>query len=127
VFAALVLPLSACALPGASGGLRSGQLERLYFGRNIGDTAVVSDSAWAAFVRNVVTVEFPEGSTAWNAIGQWRSPSGEMVHEGSFVLELLASDSQDVDRRVQRVIDAYKRTFAQQAVLRVRTGVRFRY
>ena len=25
-------------------------LERLYFGRNIGDAAVVSDSAWAAFV-----------------------------------------------------------------------------
>lgn len=48
----------------------AGRTSGLYFGRNIGDTAVVSDSAWQLFVRETVTPAFPEGSTVWEAAGR---------------------------------------------------------
>jgi hypothetical protein len=105
-------------------GLKPAHLERLYFGRNIGDTAVVSDSAWVAFVRNVVTPAFPEGSTVWESAGQWRAPDGTMVKERGYVVELLHLVTPDVETRVQRVIDSYKKQFSQQSVLRIVTNVR---
>ena len=105
-------------------GLRAAHLERLYFGRNIGDSAVVSDSAWAVFVREIITPAFPEGSTVWDAAGQWRAPDGSVVRERSFVVELLHLVTPDVEQRVQRVMDDYKRRFAQQSVLRMVTNVR---
>ena len=99
-------------------------LERLYFGRNIADTAVVSDSAWAVFVRDVITPRFPEGATVWDASGQWRAPNGVLVREPSYVVELLHAVTPDAETRVQGVIDEYKSRFAQQAVLRMVTNVR---
>ena len=102
-------------------GLRPAHVERLYFGRSIGDTATVSDSAWAGFVREVLTPAFPEGATVWDAAGQWRAPDGTTVRERSFVVELVHLVTPDVEGRVQRVIDDYKRRFAQQSVLRLVT------
>jgi hypothetical protein len=117
--------LAACAsLGGGTAGLKSAHLERLYFGRSMGDTAMVSDSAWQVFAREVLAPAFPEGSTAWDAAGQWRAPDGSLVNERSFVVELLHLVTPDVERRVAHVIDEYKRRFAQQSVLRVVTNVR---
>jgi hypothetical protein len=120
----LALVLSSCATIGRRDGLRAAHLERLYFGRNIGDTSIVSDSAWAAFVRETITPAFPEGATVWNADGQWRGPDGTLVRERSFVVELLHLVTPDVERRVQTVMDDYKKRFAQQSVLRMVTNVR---
>jgi len=120
----LLLALAGCATLSPRDGLRDAHLERLYFGRNIGDTAVVSDSAWTRFVHEVVTPAFPEGSTVWDAAGQWRSPDGAVVRERSFVVELLHLVTPDVERRVQSVMAEYKRRFAQQSVLRMVTNVR---
>ena len=125
--AAFVLVLAgsaACATLPPPDGLRSAHLERLYFGRNIGTTGVVSDSAWASFVREVITPNFPEGSTVWDAAGQWRAPDGTMVRERSFVVELLHLVTPDVEQRVQRVMQEYKSRFAQLSVLRMITNVR---
>jgi len=125
--AALVFVLAgvaACASLPQGDGLRDAHLERLYFGRNIGDTAVVSDSAWATFVREVITPTFPEGATVWDAAGQWRAPDGTVVRERSFVVELLHLVTPDVEQRVQRVMQTYKDRFAQQSVLRMVTNVR---
>jgi hypothetical protein len=105
-------------------GLREAHLERLYFGRNIGDSAVVSDSAWAVFVREVLTPAFPEGATVWDAAGQWRAPDGTTVRERGFVVEHLHLVTPDIERRVVAVMDEYKRRFKQQSVLRVVTRVR---
>jgi hypothetical protein len=121
---AVALSLSACVSLPRRDGLRDAHLERLYFGRNIGDSAVVSDSAWAAFVRETITPAFPEGATVWDAAGQWRAPDGTVVRERSFVVELLHLVTPDVERRVQTVMDEYKRRFAQQSVLRMVTNVR---
>ena len=116
--------LGACASMRARDGLKPAHLERLYFGRNIADTGTVSDSAWNRFVHEVLTPEFPEGATIWDAAGQWRAPDGTFVRERSFVVELLHLVTPDVEARVQRVIDGYKRRFAQQSVLRMISEVR---
>jgi hypothetical protein len=120
----LAIAFAGCASLPRRDGLRAAHLERLYFGRNIGDSAVVSDSAWAVFVREVITPAFPEGATVWDAAGQWRAPDGSVVRERSFVVELLHLVTPDVERRVQGVMDDYKRRFAQQSVLRMVTSVR---
>jgi hypothetical protein len=124
VLLAMLLVAGGCVPLRHNDGLKAAHLERLYFGRNIGDTAVVSDSAWANFVREIVTPAFPEGSTIWEAAGQWRAPDGTTVREKGFVVELLHLVTPDVEARVQRVIDSYKRRFAQQSVLRMVTNVR---
>lgn len=113
-----------CASLGRSDGLRDAHLERLYFGRNIGDTGVVTDSAWAAFVKETVTPAFPEGLTMWESAGQWRAPDGTLVRERGFVVELLHLVTPDVEHRVQLVMDDYKRRFAQRSVLRMVSHVR---
>jgi hypothetical protein len=88
----LGIVLAGCAgrnQPRAVGAASAVQVERLYFGRNIGDTAVVSDSAWSGFVREVLTPAFPDGATIWEAAGQWLAPNGTLVRERSFVVELV--------------------------------------
>ena len=129
LFAGPALLLAGACLPTArretlSASLGPAHLERLYFGRNIADTAVVSDSAWGTFVRDVLTPRFPEGATVWDASGQWRAPNGALVREPSYVVELLHPATPESEARVQGVIDAYKTRFAQQAVLRMVTTVR---
>lgn len=119
---AVVTTTGCAAGPRPAGpGLRAAHVERLYFGRNIGDSATVSDSAWGSFVHDELTPAFPEGATVWDAAGQWRSPDGVLVRERSFVVELVHLVTADIEARVQRVIDAYKRRFAQEAVLRLVT------
>ncbi len=138
--AALLLGAGAAPLAGAPGcggarpasaagraapaALAAAHLERLYFGRNVGDTAVVSDSAWAGFVRAVLTPAFPDGATVWAADGRWRAPDGTAARAPSFVVELVHAPTADAEARVRRVVAAYKRRFARQAVLRVVTAAR---
>ena len=122
---ALLLTLTTgCATLGRHDGLREAHLERLYFGRSIGDTATVTDSAWKSFNREVLTPAFPDGSTTWEAAGQWRAPDGTLFRENSFVVELLHLETPDVERNIQTVINEYKKRFDQQAVLRIVTKVR---
>jgi hypothetical protein len=119
--AAPLLLLAACtsALQGVSG--RRAHVERLYFGRNKGDVEVVTDSAWAAFLREVVTPEFPQGLTVWEAAGQWQGAEGRLGRERSFVLEIVHPLDSSGETRVERVIEAYKHRFGQESVLRVVT------
>jgi hypothetical protein len=121
--AALVLTVGACTGLNRPNGLKAAHVERLYFGRNIGDTAVVSDSAWNTFVQTVLSPAFPEGATVWDAAGQWRAPNGSLVRERSYVVELVHLVTPDVEARVQRVLADYKRLFAQESVLRLVTNV----
>ena len=117
-----IVGASACMGAKKPPGLKAAHVERLYFGRNIGDTATVSDSAWAGFVRSVLTPAFPEGATVWDAAGQWRAPNGELVRERSFVVELVHLVTPDVEARVQQVMTNYKKRFAQKSVLRLVTN-----
>jgi hypothetical protein len=118
---AILTATGACAHATRPAGLKATHVERLYFGRNIGDTAVVSDSAWNGFVKTVLTPAFPEGATVWDAAGQWRAPNGDLVREPSFVVELVHVATPDIEVRVQHVMTEYKLRFSQQSVLRLVT------
>jgi Protein of unknown function (DUF3574). len=124
----LALLLGGCAsLPRPAAGAERYQLDRLYFGRAIADTGLVSDSAWGVFVRDVVTPRFPAGITSWRGEGQWRSDAGAVVHEPSIVLEIIHPPSQGAEAALRTVILEYKRRFLQEAVLRVTTDVRAQF
>jgi hypothetical protein len=120
-----VLLLVACVPAARPGGTEPVVTERLYFGRNIGDTLGVTDSLWAIFVRDVIAARFPAGFTYWIAAGGWRDSTGRTTREPSFVLEVIhPGRAAGVDSAVAAVIAEYKRRFHQQSVLRVLTAGR---
>src|SRR5438128_8279222 len=86
---AVLLATAACAPAIQSSGLQSVVTERLYFGRNVGQTLGVTDSAWAVFVTAVVNARLPNAFTFWAATGEWRGADGRSTHEPSFVLEVV--------------------------------------
>lgn len=123
VLAALLL--CACAPAKRSAGMEPVVTERLYFGRNIGDTLGVNDSLWAIFVKDVVSAQFPAGFTVWGAAGGWRDSTGRTMREPTFVLEVVHPvGAAAADSAIAAVIAEYKRRFHQQSVLRVVTAGR---
>ena len=88
----------------------------LYFGLSR-PTGSISELEWQIFLRDEVTPRFPEGLTAWEAEGQWRSAAGTIDHERSKVLLLVHADTAEARRGVQDVIATYRRLFDQQSVL----------
>lgn len=118
----LVSILAACVPAVRSPGLEPVVAERLYFGRNIGDTLGVSDSAWTVFVTEIVSARLPRGFTFWKAEGQWRGGDGRPVREPSFVLEVVhPARSAETESAILAIISEYKRRFRQEAVLRLVT------
>jgi len=112
----------ACAPASPSNGLEPVITERLYFGRNTADSLTVTDSAWAGFLRDVVSPRLPSGFTVWEAQGQWRDSKGRVRHEPSFVLDIVHSPpSPKADSAIVGIIAEYKRRFRQESVLRVVT------
>jgi CDP-glycerol glycerophosphotransferase (TagB/SpsB family) len=63
------------------------------------------------------------GLTAWPAQGQWRGADGQVVREDSHVLNLLHPADASAEREIRAIIAEYKKQFAQEAVLRVRSNV----
>ena len=113
----LAAALFACAPKVQPGALEPVVTERLYFGRNIGNTVGVTDSAWAVFVRDIVGARL-EGFTIWTAEGSWKG-----TREPSFVLEVVhAERSASADSAIVAIIGEYKRRFNQESVLRVVTN-----
>lgn len=96
--------------------------DRLYFGRGIPGGGTVSDTEWAAFLRDVVTPRFPGGITVLQGEGQWRGADGGVVQEPSFVLDLIHAPGAGADVAVNEIAAEYKRRFRQEAVMRVRAS-----
>lgn len=120
--------LLACAPSIQAPGTEPAVTERLYFGRNIGDTLGVSDSAWAVFVTDVVSARLPRGFTIWKAEGQWRGADGRPRREPSYVLEVVhAVRAAEAEAAIGAIIAEYKRRFGQEAVLRFVTRGRVTY
>ncbi len=59
----------------------------------------------------------------WQASGQWRSVSGKVIREPSYVLNLVHPDDPVPNKAVREIIATYKSRFHQEAVLRVKTTV----
>lgn len=122
VYPALFVALLSCAPAIQSSHMDPIVTERLYFGRNAGSALAVTDSAWAVFVQQVISVRLPRGFTFWAAEGEWQGSSGRPIREPSFVLEVVhAARSTGVDSAIVAIIAEYKRRFSQESVLRVLT------
>ena len=93
--------------------------ELLYFGTKT-PSGHVTPEAWTQFLSEVVTPRFPDGLSAWQASGQWRSVSGEVIREPSYVLSLVHQDDAASGKAVQELIASYKTRFQQEAVLRLK-------
>ena len=98
-------------------------IDRLSFGRNIPTGGTVSDSAWYAFLDEVVTPRFPDGFSVLRGEGQWRYADGRIEREGGFILELFHAPGSPPDSTFEAIAREYMRRFNQEAVARVRMPV----
>ena len=94
----------------------------VYFGTQT-PTGEVAPDAWKGFLADTVTPRFPQGFSTWPASGQWRSDTGGIVHEPSYVLSLVHPASGSDDDAVRAIVATYKARFRQEAVLQVRSAV----
>jgi hypothetical protein len=96
----------------------------LFFGRSLAGAGEVSDAEWARFLADEVTPRFPDGLSVIDAAGQYRAPTGRLVHEDSKLLVVVVFDPPAVyGEKVQTIVEAYKRRFDQRSVFRVERSV----
>lgn len=121
--AASIVLLAACAAvppPACVAPSRPMTQVDLYFGRDIGGRAEVSDVQWDRFVDAEITPRFPDGLTVVDARGQYRdTATGRIGRERSKRLTILVVDAAAARPRFDAVVGAYIRQFQQQSVLRV--------
>lgn len=124
----LLLALTACASFHESPCTPQGQsaVETIYFGTNVRNAegklvGTVKPEAWAAFLEQTVTPLFPKGLTWWTASGQWRSSSGALDRELSYVLRIVHAAGEDEDRGVHAIVKKYIKDFDQESVMWVRS------
>ena len=91
------------------------ECETLYFGTAKPDHSVVTAAEWQKFLDDEVTPRF-EGFTHWEAHGSWKGESEE-----SHVVQIVHGAGKEAE--IAAIIDAYKKRFAQEAVLQVRSDV----
>jgi hypothetical protein len=123
--ALLIAALSGCVSTpdaGCAAGEQAAVSETIYFGMARPTGGAVSQEEWATFLRDEVTPRFPAGLTVWPAAGQWRGNDGQVVREDSYVLNLIHPGDAVAERSVLAIVSRYKQQFAQEAVLRVRSG-----
>ena len=89
--------------------------DTLYFGTAKPDGGVVTESDWQQFLRDSVTPRFA-GFTHWEASGSWKGTA-----ESTHVLVIIHPAGQE--NAIQQIVDEYKKRFAQESVLRVRSDV----
>jgi len=90
----------------------------LFMGLVRSDGALVSEQAFAEFVDRTVTPALPDGFTLLTGRGQYRDAHGKLVREPSHVLIVLHHGEPSTERALEQVRTTYKRSFAQQSVLR---------
>jgi hypothetical protein len=107
----------ACAVP-----LRPALELNLYFGRDK-PGGMVSEAEWATFLAQEVTPRFPDGLSVINVAGQSRGASGPIERERTKLLVIVVFDAPAHRARVQAVVEAYNRRFAQNSVFQVEHAV----
>ncbi|NPC74043.1 DUF3574 domain-containing protein [Corallococcus exiguus] len=91
----------------------------LYFGRNRVGNEPVTEAEFQAFVDTVVTPRFQDGLTVYDANGQYRLESGELIHEQTKVIVLLHDGSAARSADIETIREEYKSQFDQESVLRI--------
>ena len=94
---------------------------RLFFGRSRGGVEVVTEEMWRRFLAEEITPRFPDGLTVLDAAGQWRGAPGTIERERTKLVIILADAEGSGMRLTDEIVDAYKRAFDQESVLRTIT------
>jgi hypothetical protein len=79
----------------------------------------ISDRAWKSFLAAEVTPRFPEGLTAYDAYGQWKSSRGVIEKLPSRVLLIWYAPGAGIDAKIEAIREAYKARYRQESVMRV--------
>jgi hypothetical protein len=92
----------------------------LYFGRGKPDGSMVTDDEFRAFLDDIITPRFPNGLTVLSGAGQYRGTGGMIEREGAmFVILLYPAGEKNSGALIEEIRDSYRKTFAQESVLRV--------
>jgi hypothetical protein len=123
--AAATLALVGCAssrsppLPACAAGQEARHTAQLFFGRNSGEKAAVSEADFRKFIDDEVTPKFPDGLTVLDGGGQWRGEENRLIREASKVVMIVLPKGRDSSSRIEAVRTAYKTRFHQDSVLLV--------
>ena len=80
------------------------------------DGGAVSEAEWQRFCDEYVSAEFPDGYTALEATGYWKSEDAPAtMREDSRILVILAPSG--AREKVRRIAQQYRRLFQQESVL----------
>ena len=115
ILLALVLLASGCSVQL----LRVEVCDHLYFGTARVDAPAVTDEEWQRFVDDEIAPRFPDGFTISDAQGQWRTRDGIVQRERTHALLIVHPDGSG-EGEIAAIVAAYKKRFAQEAVLRTR-------
>ncbi len=101
-----------CPLPGQE----QWMIVQLYFGQTVMGRPIPAKE-WASFLADVVTPDFPDGLTAYDAYGQWRDPGTKAIeHQKSKMVQIATPDTPEARQHVKDVAEAFKNRFAQKSV-----------
>src|SRR5262245_18878111 len=89
---AAVTALGACTTVAPEDPCKDATVSRLYFGLDT-PSGEVTDEEWYAFVAEVMTPHFPDGFTVLPGHGQWRGAQGQLVSEGTRIVEFVHDGS----------------------------------
>ena len=107
-------PMAACPA-----GQEAHRTAQLFFGRNAGEKAMVSDVDFRRFLDRDVTPRFPDGLTVVAGGGQWRGEENHLMREASKVVMVVLPKGRGASGRVEQVRSAYKTRFHQDSVLTI--------
>lgn len=91
-------------------------ITQLFFGRSIAGRAPLSEGEWRSFATRVLTRNFPDGFTAYDADGQWLNKAHRIVRERTKVVVIAAELNPTFATRLAAVTDAYRQEFHQLSV-----------
>lgn len=124
-FAVVALVLAACADAGTSTPeCEDGELwneYRLFMGRGLDGSEVVSDADWENFLVDTITPRFPDGLSVLDVAGQLLHEDGSIEKERTKLLLILAPSDTPALEPLSEISEEYKRRFNQDVVLRVVT------
>lgn len=96
--------------------------DTLYFGLSIPDGGSVADADWSRFESEVISRAFPKGYSVLAGHGSWRGADGTAVSEPSRVVVIVHEDDGASDAAIRDIVQRYRATFHQEAVLRERSA-----
>ena len=82
----------------------------------------ISDQKWQQFRDEEIVNRFPDGFTVYPANGYWRSVA-ETYSEPSRVFMVVAPETEETEKKLTAIAQAYARRFRQKSVLQMKSRV----